>query len=103
MRCARAGWLVVATVWLNIAAPAVHIPRPRPICEAVIRPVFFSASWLCIENSVNAEKFFPAATESRVGVKDLTRLVFVEHAVARQIFDVHRPFRKCAVVVDSAT
>src|SRR5262245_40931643 len=72
MQFARAGRLMVATVWLNIAAPAVHISRPRPIGEVVIRTVFFSAFWRRVENSVNAEKFFAAAAESRVGVKDLT-------------------------------
>jgi hypothetical protein len=63
MSSARAGWLVIATGRFYRSAFAVHVSRPRPITEAVIRTVLLAAFWRRIEKSVDAKELFTAATE----------------------------------------
>src|SRR5215468_1484877 len=64
MRAASAGRLMVAPVRLNIATSTVHVPRARPIGEAVVWTIFIAPFRRRVEEPVNPEKFFAAATES---------------------------------------
>src|SRR6266496_3761099 len=98
-----AGWLVVAPAGFHASALAVHVPRPRPIRETPIWPILIAPLRHHIENPVNPEELLAAAAESRVGVEDLAGLVLEEDAVAREIFQFCRPFRRFLVIVESAT
>src|SRR5262249_12236920 len=69
----------------------------------MIRSVLAAPLWRQVEEPVNPEELFAAAGVDRIGVKDLAGLVPVEDAVARKIFDPHRPFRRWPEIVQSTT
>src|SRR5205809_6817798 len=96
-----AGWLVVTPVGFHASALAVHVPRSRPIRETPIWPVLIAPLRHHVENPVNLEELLAAAAESRIGVEDLAGLVL--DAIAREIFQFCRPFRRFLVIVESAT
>src|SRR5207237_10930497 len=103
MDCTSAGWLVVAPVGFHASPFAVHVPRPSPIREAVMRTVFIAPLRHRIENPVNPEELLSPAAESRIGMEDLAGLVLKKDAVAREIFHFCRPFGCFLVIVESAT
>src|SRR5438045_9424009 len=96
-------WLVVAPVGFHASAATVHVPPSRPIGETTIWPILIAPVRHDVENPVNSEELFSAAAESRIGMEDLARLVLEEDAVAGEIFQFCRPFRRVLVIVDSAT
>src|SRR5205809_6291779 len=98
-----AGWLVVTPVGFHASALAVHVPRSRPIRETPIWPVLIAPVRHHIEDPVNPEELLAAAAESRRGVEDLAGLVPEEDAIAGEIFQFCRPFRRSLVIVESAT
>src|SRR5215510_7240876 len=100
MRAARAGRLVVAPCALHEAALAVHVPRPRPVGECVVGPVFPPPLRRRIEIPVDTEELLPAAPVRRVGVEDTTGLVHDEDAVTGPVLQAGIPV---LVVVEGAT
>src|SRR5262249_34922987 len=61
MRAAAAGRRVIAAVAFHFAALAVHVARPRPIGERVIRTGLVAALRHGVENAVDAEHLLAAA------------------------------------------
>src|SRR5215510_930864 len=82
MNGARAGRLVVAPAALHGAAFAVHVPRPHPVGEGLVGPLFTPSLWCRIEIPVDTEELFTAAAIRRIGVEDLSSVVLEEHTVA---------------------
>src|SRR6266705_3290072 len=98
-----AGWLVKAPVGFHASALAVHVPRSRPIGQTPIWPVLIAPLRHHVENPVNPEELLAAAAESRIGMEDLAGLVLEEDAIAREIFQFCRPFRRFLVIVERTT
>src|SRR4029453_10222882 len=99
MRRARAGWSGVTPAGFHGSAFAVHVPRSRPIGETMIRAVLSAPYRCCVKNPINPQNLLAAAAKRRVGVKDLTGLVLIEHAVAGEVFQLRSPFRRRSKIV----
>ena len=63
MGLTSASWLMKASVSFYLSAFPVHVPRPRPIGEAVVGTIFVAPFRRRVEEPVDAEKFFAATTE----------------------------------------
>src|SRR5262245_66621105 len=81
-----AGGNVVASVRFDHATLAIHVPRPNPVGERVVRPVLVAPLRHHVEIAIGAEELLAPATIGRVGVEDLACVVPEEDAVAGEIF-----------------
>ena len=64
----------------------------------MIRPGLVPAFGQEVEDGVSAEHRFASAAKGGVGVKDVARLILVEHAVSRHVFNRNLP--PFVVVID---
>ena len=92
MNAAPAARLVVPPAAFHQATPAIHGPRPHPVCETLVGPILIPPLRRHIEIAVDAEKLLAAAPVSRVGVKDVTGVILEEDAVAGQVLQPGFPY-----------
>src|SRR5687768_4319747 len=75
----------VAAVRRHFAALAVHVVRPNPVGERVVRAVLVAPLWRSLEDAVDGHEVFATARKTRVRVEDVAALVAIEHVVAGDI------------------
>src|SRR5262249_7136430 len=93
---------MIPAVRLDRAAFAVHVARPYPVGETVIRAVLLASLRRHIQDSIGGEELFASAAETRVGEVDSSAVILEEDALAGKIRDARRPFRGGAEIVDCA-
>ena len=101
--CTSALRPVISAVRLDEPALAVHVVRSYPVAQAMIGPILVTALGHHIQNTISSEKLFTAAPEGRVGQIDLAGAILEEHAVAGEVLQSGRPFRRFLEIVDSVT
>src|SRR5262245_47167770 len=100
MECAGAVRPVISPVRLDRPALAIHVSRSRPIGQRSMGAGLVAPLRRRVKESIDPGELLAAATEGGIGVKDLPGLVAVEYAVAGQVLQFGRPFRRALEIVD---
>lgn len=92
-------WLVL-TKQIDATAFVITVMGPHPVGEIAIGAGFIATLGRHVEKHIDAEQFFAAAREYRIGQEDLAVIIALENAVPRQIF--HRQAAGLEVVLRRA-
>src|SRR5262245_45041718 len=99
MRRASTDRSMIAAIAVDGAALAIHVSRPSPVRQRMIRPCLIAAFRHGIKHAVNSHGLLAAATIGGVGMEYLARSIPVEHAATRQILNLRRAFGCRAKIV----